>query len=203
MLTTPKDFLIRTCSCLRHYEYMSKTDALIKSSKSTAQIVWESRTIDIKNVENFNNIEEVAALLDWVNSLSSTNYDSLLKTVCNKPLITETDMAVLCSAVVTYRKMLHYKAMNTRIASMVTNNEWPYSIGDIITGEGQIIYVDDSIRFKKKSWCVRLADCSGVMLVYYTNANPNYKPNQLISYNGKVKAWGMTTEHVKYTHIVC
>lgn len=203
MLTTPKDFLIRTCSCLRHYDYMSKTDALIKSLKSTSQIVWESRHIDIKNAEIFSYIQEVTDMLCWVNTLNASKYDVLLKNICNKSTITESDMSLLCSCVIAYRRSIDVNTMNARIAAMVTVNDWPYTIGDKLKGDGQIIYIDDSLKFKKRSWCVRLIDHSGVMLVYYTNINPNYKINELVAYDGKVKALGITDNNIKYTHIIC
>lgn len=201
MLTTVKDYLIRTCTCLRHYPYISKFDALVKNINSTADIVFNSRSMAIKNTENFKNLDEVNEIIEWVANLPDKNtYYSSLKTVFNRTIVSRDDIAMICSSVIAYRQYINKNRADYLIQSLVTVNSFVGSVGDVLNGTGQYISSQSYTQFKKKSWLTSFVD-GGNLFSYYSKTKPAYIQNELFDYTGKIKAHGKLESGVKYTQL--
>jgi hypothetical protein len=200
-----KDFIIRTCSCLVHYPFVSKTDAMIHSKKSTAQLVWESLpSIPIKANEIFKHAEEYSDISKWIDTLKSSNnkFELQLYTTFQQNEVTEPAIHMLAASVIAYRE---YAKLNKSLKLLKSNlecSEWIGKVGDSIKTTGQVLSVDRFKQFNKNSWAVRLADMKRRLVIYYNATDPNLKYGEMVDISGKISHHGIMNEiDMKYTRV--
>lgn len=198
------EFLIRTCTVLDNFPFVTKIEALCKNVKPTAQFVIDSIVEQpIRAKETFRHLDEVNEIRSWGLAFENSidKYKSLIYKEFKTGDVTPQNQFVLAASVPSYREFVETNKAVTLSKELVITNKWIGAKNDIIHGTGQLLSSHMYKQFNKINWLVRLVTEDGNMIQFYSPKKPNVKLGELVDYSGKVWQHGHTEYGINFTYI--